>query len=186
VVAEIGLPRADLPGPGRARFHLADAAALHAALSRAWDLANALPDNPLHRFEEAVRDLPRETEAEQLVVERRGQDIFRESLLSYWDRRCPLTGIDDPALLRASHIKPWRDCATDAERLDPYNGLLLSALWDAAFDTGRVTFDDKGAPVFSSRLSDSAVTFLGRSGMLALTDQHRGFLRWHRKRVFQE
>ncbi|WP_246176464.1 HNH endonuclease [Rhodovulum strictum] len=35
--------------------------------------------------------------------------------------------------LTASHIIPWKDCTTDAERLDVHNGLLLSALWDAAF-----------------------------------------------------
>ena len=44
--------------------------------------------------------------------------------------RCPLTGITDPALLRASHIVPWAEC-DDAQRLDVHNGLLLSALWDA-------------------------------------------------------
>ena len=48
----------------------------------------------------------------------------------------PLTGITDEALLRASHIVAWADCETDALRLDVHNGLLLSALWDAAFDAG--------------------------------------------------
>ena len=42
---------------------------------------------------------------------------------------------------------------TDGERLDVHNGLLLSALWDAAFDRGLVTFDDEGRPVFSSSLT---------------------------------
>lgn len=55
-----------------------------------------------------------------------------------------LTGISDTALLRASHIIPWKDCASDRERLDVHNGLLLSALWDAAFDRGLVTFGDDG------------------------------------------
>jgi predicted restriction endonuclease len=49
----------------------------------------------------------------------------------------------DPALLRASHIVPWAQCQTDALRLDVPNGLLMSALWDAAFDAGLVSFDDE-------------------------------------------
>ncbi len=56
----------------------------------------------------------------------------------------PLTEIADPALLRASHIVPWAECDDDAQRLDVHNGLLLSALWDAAFDAGRVSFADDG------------------------------------------
>jgi hypothetical protein len=66
------------------------------------------------------------------VLQRIGQDIFRDRLMNYWQRRYPLTGISDPVLLRASHIIPWADCQSDAERLDVHNGLLLSALWDAA------------------------------------------------------
>ena len=66
--------------------------------------------------------------------------------LQDWEGRCSLSGIADRALLRASHIVPWADCDSDAVRLDVHNGLLLSALWDAAFDRGLVTFDDEGVP----------------------------------------
>ena len=50
-----------------------------------------------------------------------------------------MTGLDVPELLRASHIKPWADCGTDAERLDVFNGLLLAPHLDAAFDAGFIT-----------------------------------------------
>jgi hypothetical protein len=50
--------------------------------------------------------------------------------------------ITDPAVLRASHIVPWAECDTDAHRLDVHSGLLLSALWDAAFDAGLASFDN--------------------------------------------
>ena len=102
----------------------------------------SLPDAPLDQFRRRVAGLPRTTEAERLVVQRVGQNIFRDALLEYWNGRCPMTGITDPALLRASHIVPWAECESDAQRLDVYNGLLLSALWDAAFDAGRVSFAD--------------------------------------------
>ena len=64
------------------------------------------------------------------------------------------------ALLRASHIKPWKACDTDFERLDVHNGLLLSALWDAAFDAGLVTFEDDGRPCFSEALGHQACALL--------------------------
>jgi hypothetical protein len=50
-----------------------------------------------------------------------------------------VTGIAQPALLRASHIKPWAHCGNNAERLDVHNGFLLTADWDAAFDAGLVS-----------------------------------------------
>jgi hypothetical protein len=46
-----------------------------------------IPDAPLRVFEDKVRDLPRKTEAERLVVQRIGQDIFRAALMTYWDGR---------------------------------------------------------------------------------------------------
>ena len=54
------------------------------------------------------------SEAERLVVQRIGQNLFREGLLDLWGRalRCAATGLAVPALLRASHIKPWADCET--------------------------------------------------------------------------
>jgi HNH endonuclease len=130
-------------GPGLATFMLATLPQLHAALDRVYKLAVSLPDAPLARFQVKTSGLPRTTEAERLVIQRIGQDVFRDALMDYWGGSCPLTGITDPALLRASHIVPWAECS-DEQRLDIHNGLLLSALWDAAFDQGLVSFADDG------------------------------------------
>jgi hypothetical protein len=174
-------------GPGLASFLLQDDNDLTLAVDRAWKLAMSLPPTPLVAFEAAIVGLPRTTEAERLVVQRIGQDKFRDALMSFWNGRCPLTGISDPALLRASHIIPWADCDTDAERLDVNNGLLLSSLWDAAFDSGCVTFDDLGRPVVSSSLSVEAVKALADAtgtGISGLTPVHRLRLAVHRSRTF--
>jgi HNH endonuclease len=130
-------------GPGLATFMLATLPQLHAALDRVYKLAVSLPDAPLARFQVKTSGLPRTTEAERLVIQRIGQDVFRDALMDYLGGSCPLTGITDPALLRASHIVPWAECS-DEQRLDIHNGLLLSALWDAAFDQGLVSFADDG------------------------------------------
>ena len=180
VVEEIGQDRADMPGPGLARYAFASLTDLYAVLPRVYDLGVTLPDGPLQDYHEAIRDLPRSTEAERLLVQRVGQDIFRARLMTYWQGRCPLTGITDPALLRASHIIPWKDCTTDAERLDVHNGLLLSALWDAAFDRYLVTFDDDGRPRFSSSLSEAGRAELRWTAPIPLIDKHRQRLARHR------
>jgi HNH endonuclease len=146
------LTSAHVGGPGISTFMFETLTQLHAALDRVYKLAVSLPDVPLVRFRAKTVDLPRTTEAERLVVQRIGQDIFRDALLDYWAGRCPMTGITDPALLRASHIVPWSECS-DEQRLDVHNGLLLSALWDAAFDKGLVSFTDDGMPLASPQLS---------------------------------
>src|SRR5687768_1513924 len=69
---------------------------------------------------------------EQLVRARRGQGVFRANVLLR-EESCRVTHVSEPRHLKASHIKPWRD-ATDAERLDGANGLLLSPHIDHLFD----------------------------------------------------
>lgn len=184
VIEELDVPAADMAGPGIARYTFGTLREVYDLLPRIYQLAASLPDAPLRAFQTKVKDLPKTTEAERLVVQRVGQDIFRSSLIEYWQGRCPLTGIADTALLRASHIVPWKDCKSDAERLDVHNGLLLSALWDAAFDQGLVTFDDEGQPQFSPSLSDNARTELRWQDPIPLTDKHRKRLIWHRINVY--
>jgi hypothetical protein len=169
---------------GVATFAFATLEELHRALDRTYRLSVSLPDAPLQQFQSATATAPRSTEAERLVIQRVGQDIFRQALLRYWNGRCPLTGITDPSLLRASHIVPWAECETDAHRLDVHNGLLLSALWDAAFDAGLVSFDDDGRPLCAPTLTPTAAEALmvQATRPLPLTDAHRANLAQHRAR----
>ena len=84
-----------------------------------------------------------------------------------------MTGITEPGLLRAFHIVPWADC-TDARRLDVHNGLLLSALWDAAFDRGLISFADEGTIL--ANLNETARKALSLSEaphLVGLRDAHR-------------
>lgn len=164
-------------------FVVNDTAPLHELVREMWRLARALPLAPLREFEKKTRGLPRTTEAERLVVQRVGQDVFRGALMDYWGGRCAVSGCAEPLLLRASHIKLWALCETDAERLDVYNGLLLAAHLDAAFDAGLIDFDDAGQIRFAERFSpaDRLATGLDDSMALAkLTPEHRVFLAWRR------
>ncbi|HTD65447.1 MAG TPA: HNH endonuclease [Candidatus Limnocylindria bacterium] len=134
------------------------------------------------------------TESTATVKVRRGQQFFRQSILSAYGVRCCISGINVPRLLVASHIKPWRDFP--AERLDPCNGLCLSNLHDAAFDSGLITLDEKLTVVLSKRLKkffpqpaleQSFVPFEGQRIHLPemLTEPSQDFLSYHRKEIFQ-
>lgn len=150
-------------------------------------LAKSLPSAPLDRFATETAALARTTEAERLVVQRLGQDIFRDALLVYWGGSCPLSGISHPRLLRASHMRPWAACASDAERLDVHNGLLLAAHLDAAFDAGLVSFDDAGALLVSPALEAADAERLGLAGLQrleGLRPAHLPYLLFHREWVF--
>ena len=59
------------------------------------------------------------------------------------DGACRVTGVSNPHLLIASHIKPWRE-ASNGERLSGHNGVLLSPHVDALFDEQWITFEDNG------------------------------------------
>lgn len=184
VIEVLDFPSHSIPGPAHTRYRLDTLGDLDTILIRIYQLAESLPDAPLRKFMAETKNLPKTTEAERLVVQRIGQDKFREGLLGYWQECCPLTGITDTSLLRASHIIPWSLCKSDAERLDVHNGLLLSALWDAVFDCGLVTFDDDGEPQFSPILSDAARAELRWHNPIELKDKHRKRLVWHRDNLF--
>lgn len=87
------------------------------------------------------------TERIQLVRSRRGQGLFRQRVLAA-EPRCRLTGVSDQSFLIASHIKPWCACE-NSERLDGYNGLMLSPHIDHLFDRHLISFEDDGTLLVS-------------------------------------
>jgi putative restriction endonuclease len=94
-----------------------------------------------------------QTTKEALVNARVGQGKFRQQVLQLWQRQCCVTGSFTKDAIRASHIKPWSE-STNEERLDPYNGLPLTANLDALFDAGLISFADSGELLVSSKLND--------------------------------
>lgn len=173
------------PLPLAGGFLAADIPALETLLKRAWLLSQTLPNALVGRFEQAVIAISA-TERESTVRQRVGQSLFREGLMALWGSRCAITGLDMPELLRASHAKPWAN-SNDVERLDVYNGLLLAAHWDAAFDVGLVTVSPSGTVMASPALSESArsLMMISKNMQIKLQPQHGPYLTWHRERVFQ-
>ena len=133
---------------------------------------------------------------EDLIAEtkvRRGQALFRATVLSAYQNRCCITGLDDARLLNASHIVPWRD--DPANRLNPRNSLCLSALHDRAFDRGLITFDADFRLLLSPELDRSQSHFLSQAfatyagRQIELPEKFAPditLLRHHREQVFIE
>jgi HNH endonuclease len=109
-------------------------------------------------------DVP-DTEREALTKARIGQGIFRNEVVALWGC-CAVTRCSLSRILVASHIVPWRD-STNAERLDPFNGLLLTPNFDRLFDQCLISFSDDGSILLSKNLSDEMRAALG------VTERHR-------------
>jgi putative restriction endonuclease len=135
------------------------------------------------------------TETQASVKARRGQQFFRQAVLTAYDVRCCISGINVPRLLVASHIKPWGKFPD--HRLNPRNGLCLSTLHDAAFDAGLITLDEKLAVVLSKRLrsffpqpalEQNFVPYEGKPIQLPekLAEPDTDFLRYHRDVLFEK
>ena len=173
-------------------------AAVFMQASKEIDQAAKVPsfeieNEPVRRFEDRVEAAIKNdttidtTEKQELVLARRGQGKFRRNLEQIEDC-CRLTGVRDRRFLRASHIKPWRLCETNHERLDGYNGLLLTPTFDHLFDKGYISFSDDGAILISDRLPNEVRCSLGLAAQAVnaktFTEAHEKYLAFHRKGVF--
>lgn len=131
-------------------------------------------------------------EREAVVNVRYGQGSFREALFKEDGERCWMSGIEGKRLLIASHIRPWSHCKDDIElRGQPNNGLLLSALWDTAFDAGLVSFDPNWKVVTSDELAESAKRALALNETTSLPEKFRNerrrkYLAYHRAKIFEK
>lgn len=126
------------------------------------------------------------TEREALVKSRLGQGLFRYNLIKLWGS-CSVTDLQNITLLRASHLKPWKD-STNSERLNPYNGLLLIPNYDLLLDKGLITFQSSGNIVVSKRLDKFGQRVFGVSKEMKLRrsfPESKEFLEYHRDVIFK-
>lgn len=126
-----------------------------------------------------------ETEKEVLLKARIGQGTFRKQLIDYW-KGCAITHCANYPLLVASHIMPWRK-ADNRQRIDLYNGLLLTPNIDKLFDKGYITFDKKGIMICSKRINSDDKEIFGideNSHLTRIEDKHLPYLRYHQDNCF--
>lgn len=138
----------------------------------------------------SVDAISKKEESKRLEIykTREGQLKYREKLLEQC-RYCPFTMIADERLLIASHIKPWAACI-DKEKIDPYNGYILSPLYDKLFDRGFITFTENRHVILSEFISPYTWKQIGLKNntfckTLPMDDKRIEYLRFHHESVFK-
>ena len=127
-----------------------------------------------------------ETEKLRLTAARVGQGKYRSDLIRLWNGHCSVTGYTDSRVLIASHIKPWF-AASNKERLDPFNGFLLTPNLDKAFDIGLITFNpkDQGRIVFSKAIIEPVELGINDKMFVPLLNERvADYLNYHKNEVF--
>lgn len=125
------------------------------------------------------------TTKDALIKARIGQGLYRDRLIEYWGG-CAVTECKTIELLVASHSKPWIK-SNNEERLDPFNGLLLTPNLDKAFDKGYITFKNNGEIQINPNFPETTAKLLGIDKWMKLTKvdmKHHPYLEWHRNEVF--
>jgi hypothetical protein len=141
-----------------------------------------------HEMEQVITDqtIP-ETTRQAVVMARRGQGLFKQNVQRI-ESYCRITQVDQIEHLRASHCKPWRD-ASNAERLDGQNGLLLTPDVDHLFDRGFISFEDNGTVLVSPVAHRESLQRMGledalRRNVGGFSEGQRTYLAFHRESVF--
>jgi putative restriction endonuclease len=178
--------------------------AMWAEMTNDWERFLVEADTACNEFQSAFPDVIAGAELnessgnfagqtrEAVVALRVGQSFFRESVLSAYNYRCCISGVSKRELLIASHIVPWRVDVNN--RLNPKNGLCLSAIHDRAFDAGLISVAANHTLMISKKLrveANSFVedTFLKYDGKAINIPEKfypdSDFLGFHRRKVFR-
>lgn len=175
-----------LGAPEKAETRVTMHPELYEALIQIGWVSGPIPEASAIELSDAEQALP-ETERTALIKARIGQSSFRTGLIEYWNG-CAVTGCTETKMLLASHIKSW--CvANGVERLDPFNGLLLTPNLDLAFDQGLISFDDQGRILISENLGPDSARALNITPDLRLRQiepRHCDYLAWHREHLFRK
>lgn len=105
----------------------------------------------------------------RLTKTRVNQDFFRKMILAEYNTQCCITGLNVPEVLRASHIVAWAE--DEQNRMNPANGLCLSATYDAAFDRHLISFDDDYRLILSPSLKEHYTNQAFKDQFLAIEGQ---------------
>lgn len=83
---------------------------------------------------------------------RENQNIFRKIILRNYQNQCCLSGLPLVETLQACHISSWQD--DKKNRLNPENGLCLTATYHIAFDRNLIALDDDYRLILSPTLKE--------------------------------
>lgn len=177
---------------GPEAYQIRDAARLTLSdtddLGQRRDTAVGLVEWENHLTQEVLQDdeIP-ETDRQTIVIARRGQGLFKDRVMGI-ERHCRVTKVDRIEHLRASHIRPWRDCDNE-RRLDGSNGLLLTPSIDHLFDRGFISFENSGELLISPVAHRESLNRMGVetervTNVGGFNVDQKEYLEYHREQVF--
>lgn len=126
-------------------------------LAKEHDAKLPFAELDIENMNEVVEMLVEGRSRSAMVQVRVNQSFFRRAVLASYQGRCCMSGVNHPRLLVASHIVPWSQDV--ANRLNPRNGLCLSALHDRAFDSGLISLNNDYQVIISDKLKHKADEF---------------------------
>lgn len=130
------------------------------------------------------------TEKQTLINARIGQGLFRNNCLSILNH-CPFTNVYNESVLIASHIIPWSKCMDNFDRLNGFNGIMLTPFYDALFDKGLISFENDGKVLISPKITNDIITALNLTpnkyvDLNNIDGKRNRFLQYHREFIFQK
>lgn len=113
------------------------------------------------------------------------QNYFKNQLYKLWGTYCLITKIENKDLIIGAHIKPWAKCS-DEEKIDPFNGLLLSPNADKLFELGLISFLDNGNMIVSKKVDLNELKRLGikENIQIKFKEKNLPYLKYHRENKF--
>lgn len=117
---------------------------------------------------------------------REGQVKYREAILKKYPY-CVVTGVTDPDLLIACHIKNHARCNPE-EKYDEWNGLSMTPTIHTLFDIGYLSFNEKGEMILSGFLRNMDRKRLHLDGIIRipLNPKSLPYLQWHNEHTFRK
>ena len=143
------------PGTGFIAYNLRN---FEEGLGKVWGFDWNSIQNPFEfsqsgeSYESLISSLSKDPEYSGDVyvkVKSRGikQLLFRQALLKAYKEQCAFTELSFVSGLEACHIVPWA-VASDSERLDVRNGILINSFHHKLFDQGLITISTSHEIVF--------------------------------------
>ena len=103
------------------------------------------------KTEVTLEEFPTGEEITALTKQRVNQSFFRQMVISSYEQKCCISGVQQPCLLHACHIIPWSE--DFSLRTNPTNGLCLNSFFHSAYDNFLISI----TPDYEISISDTLI-----------------------------
>lgn len=101
-----------------------------------------------------IDDLPQGIERTAIIRQRVNQSFFRSAVMSAYNFKCCISGVNTPKLVEACHIVDWSEDPNN--RTNPKNGLCMNSFFHKAYDKNLLAISPDLLIIVSEELFQSA------------------------------